>query len=386
MNSIRSWALVVGVVVGGLLGANCGPPKQMCTSTSCTGCCDSKTGACVSLTTSQACGRSGETCKQCSLAESCSFGTCMVTTSGSGGGVSSGGGFATGGGTSGGFSTGGGNAGGSSGGGSAGGATGGGTGSCGPANCAGCCASGTCRNFPNNAAASSCGSNGQACVACQTGQTCSQTSFTCQGGPPVGGGSATGGGTAGPTYSQQTINAACEPMTSATPLLSSSTPTPISDDVTTMPFIIPTFGSFFGTPVSYASVQSNGMVQLHTSSSGLTSNDYMNTSIPTAAAPNGFAAAYWTDLCMSLTPLSSVNVLTVASPAHYTINWLEPLGAGTEVQAKFFQTGVIEFHYCNLPSSAPSATVGLESLDGTRGVSWTGTPMTGSGVRFTPTP
>ncbi len=402
MNFARSWALVVGLGVGAFL-ANCGPAKPPCSSTTCTGCCDSKTGACVSLTTSQACGRSGEACKACSLAESCSFGTCMVTSSGSGGGFSSGGGFVSSGGsagggsagggfaTGGGFSSGGGFA---TGGGSAGGPTGGGSGSCNSGNCSsGCCQNGSCRNFPNNAMSSSCGFGGQTCVVCQSGQTCNQTTLTCQGGPPVGGGSATGGGSAGGSssvsYSQTSITASCEDLSvGATPLIDASTSPPIGDDETTAPFIVPGFGTFFSTTIAYASVQTNGMVQVYPTSSGAPSNAYSNTTIPTVGAPNGFAAVLWDDLYAysPLTANASVRVKTISSPAHYTISWLDPLAAGTEFQAKFFATGVIEFHYCNLGVASLTETVGLEDLTGSTGVTWSGTPTTGSGVRFTRVP
>ncbi|MER2563920.1 MAG: hypothetical protein ABTQ32_24530, partial [Myxococcaceae bacterium] len=82
----------------------------MCTPTSCNGCCDSSSGLCVSITTSSQCGSRGETCKACSLGQSCSFGAC--TGGNNTGAGTSGGGFATGGGTGGGFATGGGTGGG----------------------------------------------------------------------------------------------------------------------------------------------------------------------------------------------------------------------------------------------------------------------------------
>lgn len=173
-------------------------------------------------------------------------------------------------------------------------------------------------------------------------------------------------------------------MATATTLLDANTATPIADDVSTMTFIVPGFGNFFGMPVNYASVQSNGMVSVHSASTGLISREYVNSTIPDPADPNGFAAPLWDDLYTNMTATSAVKVLTVASPAHYTIGWIDPLGPNTEFQAKFFQTGVIEFHYCNLGTASLSATVGLENSTGTSGVTWTGSPMTGSGVRFTP--
>jgi hypothetical protein len=126
------------------------------------------------------------------------------------------------------------------------------------------------------------------------------------------------------------------------------------------------------------------MAQVHASSSVTPPAPYMNTTIPNSADPNGFAAPLWDDLYTNITATSAVKVLTVASPPHYTVGWIDPLGPNTEFQAKFFQTGVIEFHYCSLGTTSTTATVGLENTTGTAGVTWTGTPTTGSGVRFTP--
>lgn len=385
MRLATSWVLAGGFLIGGLLATNCGPSKPLCTASTCSGCCDSKTGACVSIGTNQACGRGGEMCKACGLSESCSFGSCMSSNpTGTGGGfVGTGGGSSAGGSAGGGFS-----GGGSAGGGSAGGGSGG-SGTCNSATCStGCCSGGQCRTFPANAMPGSCGFGGQSCSVCPSGWSCNQTTFVCQsgsaGGSAVGGGSA--GGAVGPAaYTQQTITAACDAMTGATALLSSATATPIADDATTMPFILPAFGTFFGTAVTHASVQSNGMVQFYTSATGTPSDSYMNTTIPSTVEPNGFAAPLWDDLYRNVTAASAVSVLTVSTaPVHYTVSWTDGRGAGTEIQAKFFQSGVIEFHYCNLGATTPTATVGLENLAGTAGVTWTGTPATGSGVRFTP--
>ncbi|MBL8934292.1 MAG: hypothetical protein JNM69_07055, partial [Archangium sp.] len=62
------------------------PTKPPC-ATTCTGCCDSS-GVCQLGSQSNACGKSGAVCKSCSVTESCSFGSCMSSFAGTGGGSS----------------------------------------------------------------------------------------------------------------------------------------------------------------------------------------------------------------------------------------------------------------------------------------------------------
>ena len=222
-SSLPFAALCFGLLIGAGVSTSCGPSRPMCTPTSCNGCCDSSSGLCVSITTSTQCGSRGETCKACSLGQSCSFGACtggnntgagtsgggFATGGGTGGGFATGGGtgggFTTGGGTGGGFATGGGTGGGfATGGGTGGGfATGGGTGgggvaSCNTGNCqTGCCQGSTCVMPPSNAFNTSCGFGGLACSNCSTlGQVCNNVTFTCMSGTGggAGGGGAGGGG------------------------------------------------------------------------------------------------------------------------------------------------------------------------------------------------
>jgi len=192
--------LTVGcAVVGMLLLLACGTTTPVCSATTCDGCCTAD-GQCSLSTTDSSCGRGGVACRACNAGEMCSFGSCVPTSFGSGGGSSG-----VGGGVSGGGSSGGGASGGGASGGGASGGVGGGSVFCGPSTCAGCCRSdGSCNLAPTNA---SCGSQGQLCRNCQaSGQTCSSSTFNCvgagggiAGGAPGGGlaGGATSGGTAG---------------------------------------------------------------------------------------------------------------------------------------------------------------------------------------------
>lgn len=110
--------------------AGCGMPQQVCTPSTCGGCC-TESGQCVTLPTDMTCGRGGALCQRCLLGQTCQAGTCSLGASGTGGGFGgTGGGFGGtgggfGGGTGGGVLLGGGAAGGSMAGGLAGGRAGG---------------------------------------------------------------------------------------------------------------------------------------------------------------------------------------------------------------------------------------------------------------------
>ena len=139
-----SSTFLLGTLLGALLSLapGCGPAKQPCNSTTCSGCCDS-TGFCQFGFDNNGCGTAGAVCQVCMFSTRCTSGLCLPVDNGGGGGATGGGsagggagGGATGGGAGGGAAgggtgggaTGGGVGGGATGGGTAGGATGGGTG------------------------------------------------------------------------------------------------------------------------------------------------------------------------------------------------------------------------------------------------------------------
>lgn len=135
MKTYSTFALgaALGLLIS--LAPACGPAKEPCTSSNCSGCCDS-TGFCQFGFDNAGCGTSGGICQACGLGTTCQTGLCLPNNSsggGSGGGTGGGamgggsGGGVTGGGTGGGV-TGGGTGGGVTGGGAGGGVTGGGTG------------------------------------------------------------------------------------------------------------------------------------------------------------------------------------------------------------------------------------------------------------------
>ncbi|MCA3016738.1 MAG: hypothetical protein INH41_30510, partial [Myxococcaceae bacterium] len=81
------------VVLGSMLFVACGVPP-VCDVRTCSGCCTAS-GACVSGTSDNACGRGGASCNSCGSTQTCVAGSCFGTgvgvgTGGSGGGQAGG--------------------------------------------------------------------------------------------------------------------------------------------------------------------------------------------------------------------------------------------------------------------------------------------------------
>jgi hypothetical protein len=216
------------------------------------------------------------------------------------------------------------------------------------------------------------------------------------GGGGAGGGFAGGfggGGAASGNYVATSITASCDDLTfGQTALLSG---TALSDDSASSVFALPISFQFFGSPVSNYGVQSNGMAQFFTSSSGLVSTSFSNTTIPSSAGPNGFAAPFWDDLYPTTSPLPTLpsisSKVVSTGGTHLTISWTNVARSGAtsmnEFQAKFFSTGVVEYHYCSIGGlTGGTPSIGLEDSLGTTGTQYSPTVSTGSGVRFTYVP
>lgn len=180
-----------------------------------------------------------------------------------------------------------------------------------------------------------------------------------------------------PPYTLTTIPVACDAMGGAMAVA------PVDgwdDDAATEPAALPFALRFFtGSPTHYA-VCSNGFVQLFTSDGVEPSIADVNVAMPNNRDPNGVVAAFWDDL----TPLDETTDVRVATLGaiprrRFVVQWSNWQVIGdTEsrmvFQAKLFEgTGVVEYHYCAatparaLPLGA-SATIGVEGLDGTVGV------------------
>jgi hypothetical protein len=110
------------------VGGVCTAEQQQCGPVNCTGCCD-LSGACVETSSTSACGTRGHDCAVCTTGQQCVGGACI------------------------------------------------GGGPCGSDTCPGCCdSSGACVQESTTA---SCGSQGEQCAACETGQECKNGQCSC---------------------------------------------------------------------------------------------------------------------------------------------------------------------------------------------------------------
>jgi hypothetical protein len=184
--------------------------------------------------------------------------------------------------------------------------------------------------------------------------------------------------------------AACDDMTGATDLLSSTTTPTIADDVTTGVRALAFPFSFFGSPVTHYSAQTNGMVQFYSSATGTPSNEWTNADIPSAVTPNGYAAPFWNDLFNITGSVVRVKEFGSGTTRYSVVEWVNQVGTATNFQMKWFETtNVVEFHYCAMgATTSSSATIGLENATGTNGAkvsfNQAGNSATGTGWSFTP--
>ncbi|MBL8919285.1 MAG: hypothetical protein JNJ54_10520 [Myxococcaceae bacterium] len=203
-------------------------------------------------------------------------------------------------------------------------------------------------------------------------------------------------------YAAAPIMSACDDMTGATALSGVT-----GDDVTSAVTALPSgFAfSYFGVPATHFSASSNGFVQIHHLAPSLTSSTAFNASIPDSATPNGLIAALWDDLNVGTGASGTYNTFGMAPNRRFTFQWANYTFFGGESEQLTIQvqlhetTNLVEVHYCSLVpamtmssaarTSGGSATVGVESLDGSRGTQVSTNSVnpgiaTGGGYRFTP--
>ena len=205
-------------------------------------------------------------------------------------------------------------------------------------------------------------------------------------------------------YTKTVIPQACQLMTGATALLSSTTTPAIGDDAVSATTALPFALSYFGAPVTHFAASANGNLQFFSSAAGVGDNDYSNVLIPTAAVPNGFAAPFWDDLTFVGTSSVQASTTGTAPNRKLTVEWFDwtfipsSRPERLQFQVQLYEAGnVIEFHYCNLAqgtggdlprTTGSSATIGLENQTGTAGVLHSynqgSSVSTTSALRFTP--
>jgi hypothetical protein len=202
-------------------------------------------------------------------------------------------------------------------------------------------------------------------------------------------------------YDETTIAPACDDMATGTILLGAFTRNSATA-IQALPFEF----TYFGDAVTHYSVSSNGFAQLYAAAGATPIREGPNQVIPLPTRPDGMIAAFWDDLEANAAGTSHVRVQTfgVAPRRRLTLQWtdwtLNYPGDPTRLtfQAQLFETtGVVELHYCalhpgtsGLRHTGNQATVGMESLDGARGVQHSfnvpDAVATMRAIRYTPRP
>lgn len=196
-------------------------------------------------------------------------------------------------------------------------------------------------------------------------------------------------------YTESSIPSSCDDVSAGTVVAGV-----VGDDAAsatmTLPFTVP----FFGGSMSSFAVTTNGIVQLFSDPRGRASTAFSNEPIPSPAEPNGMVAALWDDLIGPSTSAVRTHVLGAAPDRRLVVEWsgydFISRGSSLTFQAKLFESGVVELHYCAVTStdaaraSGGSATVGLEDPLGADGAQHSfdtvGSVSTTDAIRFTPAP
>lgn len=176
-------------------------------------------------------------------------------------------------------------------------------------------------------------------------------------------------------YQESVVATACDDMAAGVPVMG------VAGDDTVSPAVdLPFPVTFFGQRMLEYSVSSNGLVQLFPAIAGaMPSNSYGNVAIPERGAPSGFVAAFWDDLLPVMGSRVLTRTLGVAPDRRFVVQWTQFAFFGDDrarltFQAKLFEGGAVELHYCSITPGADapraaggSATVGIESPDGSTG-------------------
>jgi hypothetical protein len=205
-------------------------------------------------------------------------------------------------------------------------------------------------------------------------------------------------------YTATAITASCDDLTSG----ATTSIIPLVHVTDSLP--LPSTFSFFGQPQTHWVVAETGMVFLFPGTSVDITVLVQPQRAPDPQPPNGWIAAFWDFHTAYDVNRSSVRYGSFGSGPDqrfvlefHDFTMTYPVIYNPQIhltmQIKLFaSTGVIEIHYCDVTApqevmdrvSGSDAEVGIESPDGTAGVSAafdaTGTVATGRGWRFAPRP
>jgi len=214
-----------------------------------------------------------------------------------------------------------------------------------------------------------------------------------------------GGGAAGraslnvsvssPPYAISRVPTACDDMSAGTVVTEA-----VGDDTGSPSFPLPFTFPHFGERMSAWSVSTNGYLQVWPMG-GRSVGALGVTDFPNAGAPPSAISPLWDDL--EVRPPSDVRSRFVTTaPRHLTVAWNDLnfcCGGGipdrVTFQAKLFESGAVEFHYCALTPGNPraaggNAAIGMQNATATRGVTFAlrraGAADPTSAIRFAPAP
>lgn len=197
-----------------------------------------------------------------------------------------------------------------------------------------------------------------------------------------------------PPYVTSRVEGDCDTLSGGALAHAAST----STAVTPLPFPF----RYFGETVTGYSASTQGFLQLWPGTSG-TPDDAthvrLGDALPQPDVPPRTVAPLWMD-GVPAGPDAGVYAAVVATPRrHLTVEWraMQPCCFATAVdpttvQAKLFEDGTVEFHYCDLARSqlAERVTIGLQDAVGSAAVAWSPTDprnaaiRPGDALRFTP--
>lgn len=167
------------------------------------------------------------------------------------------------------------------------------------------------------------------------------------------------------------------------------------DDIAWGAFPIGFNFDFFGNTYSDFYVTSNGLLMFGTGSS-----QYSNNSIPTSSGANNYIAPFWDDIVVHATGDIMYQTVGTAPNRKLIVQynnmsfWASPILLGTFQVILYEGTNCIQTQYRSIVdltssrASGNSATIGLENIDGTAGVTYSyntgGVIHTGDAIKYCP--
>lgn len=173
-------------------------------------------------------------------------------------------------------------------------------------------------------------------------------------------------------------------------------PRAAGDDVGAPSTALPFGMRYFGAMVGAWSASSNGYLQLWPTV-GVSAGARGGWALPSPTAPWGMVTPFWGDLDVGADG-ASVRWQYFPTLPHVTVEWnnVRPCCDASPdrltFQAKLFESGAVEFHYCAAADSprarGAGASIGMQDTMGLVGTTWTvdreGAATPGTGVRFPP--